>query len=289
MSAQKNGGVLVTPPLKLSEHLDWIELTYPILAKAIPQMYPEHWQTNAVQCKPLFGYNNAVRYEDGRLEMWHSEQKSMGFHVSIPAQAIQALHEDDLWLLEYFITNGAKITRLDCAVDVLDYPLPFDELWKLAQNDEFECRLRKDPQRTHETKRGDTIYFGRMKSSVFTRFYDKAAEQKQSGDWTRIETVFRHSRANNAAKLMVKRKLTTRQMIAGHVNLPRLQWWRDVMACEAVKTRVDPSMHDKRLDWLMNSVPSALAKEIKLRGETVRDLFNQRVAEALQKLDNTQT
>lgn len=283
---EKNRGGAVTPPLKLVSHLDWLEITYPILGQKVDVCYPEHWEKKCVETKAFHGYTIGARYPDGRIEMVNPDSPAMGVHVQFSAQTLVALGEDDYDLLEFFIQHGAKITRMDCALDVFDLPLDFNELWQLAVSGEFECRLRKPPQRTMDAQRGDTIYFGKMKSSVFTRFYDKAAEQKQDKVWTRVETVFRHSRANNAAKLMVKRHLDTASLIRGHVNLPRLQWWLDVMTTKAEKTRLDPAREDKRLEWLLRTVPKALAKEIHLRGDEVYDTFKLRVIDELQKFDS---
>lgn len=281
-----DGGVLVTPPLNLNQHLDYLELTYPTLSRSKHSVeYPEHWDKRAVETKPLNGYKVAHRYSDGRVEMYHPDQPNMGTHVVMGGKTLKALGENDLWLLEFFLQNGAKITRLDCALDVFDLPLDFDQLWELAKTKEYECRLRLPPLRTSDAQHGDTIYFGRMKSSIFTRVYNKAAEQNYDGSWVRVETVFRHSRANNAAKLMVKRKLDPAALIRGHVNLPRLQWWTDVMTAKAVKTKLDPPTADKRLLWLMNTVPAALAKEIHLQGDAVWLEFKARVTDELVKLE----
>jgi len=280
----ENGGVLVTPPPNVHQHLDFLELTYPLFNRQLPNMYPPHWTDKTVETKAVNGYKLAVRYPDGRVEMSHPDQPNMGIHVIMPAQTLKALGEDDLWLLEFFLQNGAKITRLDCALDVFEKPLDFDELWELAKAKEFECRLRSPALRTSDAEHGDTIYFGRMKSSIFTRVYNKAAEQKYAGSWVRVETVFRHSRANNAAKLMVKRSLDTGALIRGHLNLPRLQWWADVMTMKAEKTKFDRSTGDKRLEWLMTSVAPTLAKEIHLHGDAVYALFKARVIDELEKL-----
>jgi hypothetical protein len=285
-SIDGNGGVLVTPPPNVHQHLDFIELTYPLFGRQLPEMYPSHWTEKAVETKPVNGYKVAARYADGRVEMSHPDQPNMGIHVIMPAQTLKALGEDDLWLLEFFLSNGARVTRIDTALDVFDMPLDFNELWELAKAKEYECRLRLPPLRTSDAMHGDTIYFGRMKSSVFTRIYNKAAEQNYDGSWVRVETVFRHSRANNAAKLMVKRELDTGALIRGHLNLPRLQWWTDVMTMKAEKTKFDRSTGDNRATWLMKSVAPTLAKEIFLRGDGFYDDFKARVIEELVRLDS---
>ena len=281
----KQGGVLVTPPPKLVQHLDWIEVTYPILGNRPNVDYPEHWPKERVECKPHNGYAIAVRYADGRTEENHPDHPNMGIHVTLPAQTLQTLQEDDKWLLEFFIGSGGKITRLDCALDVFGNSLNFNRLWSLVRQKQYQCRLRKPPLREHDAETGDTIYFGKMKSSVCTRIYNKAAEQNVTGEWTRVETMFRHSRANNAAKVMVKQNLECRALIAGHVKIPRLKWWTDIMTIAATKTRLDRPTQSKRLEWLMNSVAPTLAKEVFLHGGEVEREFMLRYRDELAKLE----
>lgn len=280
----QTGGVLVTPPPNLLSHLDWIEITYPILGKRPMVEYPSHWSTERVECKPKNGYKIAVRYADGREEMVHPDQPNMGIHITLPAQTLQNLKEDDKWLLNYFIGSGGKITRLDCALDAFGKKLNFDQLWLLVREGNYKCRLRKPPLRECDAKTGDTIYFGRMKASVCTRIYNKAAEQGVSGDWIRVETMFRHGRANNAAKMMVKQNLDCQSFVSGHVQIPDLEWWVDTMTKKPVKTRLDRSTQSKRYEWLMKSVAPTLAKEIHLHGNEVYDEFRARVLDELNKL-----
>lgn len=284
MTTLKTGGVLVTPPPKLVQHLDWLELTYPILGTMPTIEYPAHWPSERVECKPNNGYKVAVRYADGRTEMINPDCPNMGVHITLSATTLSNLQEDDKWLLSYFITQGASITRLDAALDVFGKPLSFDALWDLAKRKEYECRLRKPPLRNSDTITGDTVYFGRMKSSICTRIYNKAAEQNVPGDWIRVETMFRHGRANHAAKTMVKKNLQCQNLIAGHVNLPRLKWWTDVMTEKPEKTRLERPEANKRLSWLMNSVAPTLAKEMFLHGNIVYDEFRARVFDEYEKL-----
>lgn len=272
-NSPKTGGVLVTPPLKLHQHLDWIELTYPTLSKNTQPNYPEHWTTKAVETKPHNGYNLAFRYPDGRTEERHTNQKSMGIHVTMPAQTLAQLEEDEKWLLGYFLENGAKITRLDFALDVFEKPLEFNKLWKFCLAKEYECRLRQPPLRTHDAERGDTIYFGRMKSSVFTRVYNKAAEQKIDGSWVRVETVMRHQRANHAAKLYAGTDVEVASFITGHVQIKNFKWWTDVMTMKATKTRYDLPAKNSRREWLLKSVAPSLAREMMLDDSLYEDFI----------------
>jgi hypothetical protein len=283
MNEQTEGGVTVARPPNYHQHLDWLEITYPLLGEIMPSIYPPGWPTSNVEARPTNGYTEARRYADGRIEMFSPDNRRMGIHVLMTAETLKTMNIDDHKLLEFFITNGAKVTRIDFALDVFEKPLDFDALWLMAKSGDYECRLRKPPIRTMDAGHGDTIYFGRMKSSVFTRVYNKAVEQNYDGSWVRVETVMRHSRANNAAKLMVRRKLDASQLIRGHVNLPRLEWWTDVMTVKAEKTRYDRSDGSQRLSWLMKSVAPTLAKEMYLNPE-VWNTFKQTVFDKLNDL-----
>jgi DNA relaxase NicK len=209
----------------------------------------------------------------------------MGVHITLPAQTLQNLQEDDKWLLRYFVEEGASISRLDFALDVLDKELNFNQLWALVQGGNFRCRLRKQPLRMQEAITGDTIYFGRMKSSICTRIYDKGAEQKVNRTWIRVETMMRHGRANHAAKLYAGTDVSIPAIIAGHVQIPDLEWWADVMTKTPEKTRLARPNANKRHEWLMKSVAPTLAKEIFLHGDAVYSEFKARVVDELQKLD----
>lgn len=265
--------------MNTENHLDWFECTIPRGRREYGIIYPDGWTTRSVEGKPLNGYNHCSLFADGRTEMYHDSQQCMGVHVTITGKPLAVLcpnEESERQMIEHFQSIGGKITRLDCAVDVFDKPLDFSELYNLVCAGDYECRLRKEPQYTHEPTEGDCMYFGRFKSSVCTRIYDKAKEQKVEKTWVRIETVFRHARANNAGTAY-RTGGTIAGLCAGHVRIPKLQWWSEVMSSEPVKTRLNRIDGDKRMEWLLKSVAPTLAKEIALHGDDVWNKFRDAV------------
>lgn len=267
--------------MQTETHLDWFECTVPRSRREAGVTWPENWTKKGVETKPLNGYNHATLYADGRQEMFHDTQQSMGLHVLITGKPLSILcptQESELEMIEHFQSIGGKVTRIDCAIDVMDFPLDFKELYKLIEAKEYECRLRKEPIYDHSPTEGDTIYFGKFKSSVFTRIYDKGKEQKVDKEWVRIETVFRHSRANSAATAY-RTGGTIAGLSAGHVRIPKSQWWTEVMTSEPVKTRLNRIDGDKRMEWLLKSVAPTLAKEISLHGDDVWNKFRDAVWE----------
>lgn len=255
------------------ESVDYLELTY-INARPDDALYPDAWSTRRVETKPRNGYKVAARYSDGRIEM-HSDEQRMGVHVVMSGDVCKELGVNARTIFD--LTNrGARVTRLDCATDVFNAPLVFEDLWALARAGEYQCRLRKPPLRASDAATGDTIYFGRMKSSACTRVYNKAAEQGVAGEWIRVETMFRHRRAHDAAKALVAGK-SIRSLNRGHVYVPKLAWWVEAMNVPATKTRAHQKPRDSRMEWLLKSVAPALRKEIELHGESVWNDFRDAV------------
>lgn len=292
MSDNCGGGVVTPPPnqeVGVRERVDWLSVTFPHFKRRQPTgMYPDGWTDKRVPAKPINGYSLAARYADGRVEMTNPDQPNMGTHILLSGTTISNLTEDYSSLVTHFIESGAKIARIDFALDLFGMGFDLEKVWKLADAGKYKCRLRKPPSHYEDTAMGHTIYFGRMKSSAFTRLYDKAIEQKVTGDWKRIETVFRHSRANNAAKHYAK-GASVRSLIKGHLHLPDYDVWNEVLNVDALKTHLARVDGDKRLEWLLKSCAPTLAKEIHLQGDIVYKKFIDEVRHELQKLGNFST
>lgn len=264
----------------LENHLDWYEITIPRERHQLGIRYPDGWAKTHCETKPLNGYNTATQYADGRIEMMHTSEIGMGIHLTITGKPLAVLcptRESEIEMIEHFQQQGAKVSRIDLAVDVFDYDLNWCELWEVVEQKTYECRLRDEPLIEHSPTAGDTVYFGRFKSSAVTRIYDKAKEQRiMDKKWVRIETMFRHGRATSAASEL-SQGAEISALIAGHVRLPTLGWWNTVMAQKPVKTRLNRIDGNKRLEWLLKSVAPTLAKEIELHGDEVWNQFRDAV------------
>lgn len=258
--------------MQTNERIDFLEVTVPADGRKSVELYPENWTTKRVPCAPSSGYKVACRYPDGRIEMTHPGEKRMGYHIILSSKTLDALETPATEILRHFGEIGAKVTRLDCALDVFDYELSFDELWEHCKRREYICNVRTEPLRDHTPTEGDTVYFGRMKATALTRIYDKAKEQKVDRTWVRVETMFRRERASSAALKIVK-GTPPRSLIHGHLQLPKLKWYADVMNCDRVATSAPRADGDKRMQWLLRSVAPTLAKEILLHGDDVWNMF----------------
>ena len=143
-------------------------------------------------------YNNIRVYFDGR--------EDMGFHVQISGEGVRYLEakQDFKWKdFFYMLINwfGAKITRMDIALDDTEGIINLDLLEHKMKNGEAISRWRQGrPMVNYDLStgeaRGKTLYFGSRSSDMMCRFYDKREQVKEHyeeqgkelpGHWLRCE------------------------------------------------------------------------------------------------------
>lgn len=97
-------------------------------------------------------------------------------------------------LFQFIHDNGLKITRLDVAYDDHTGVLPMDRIM-----DDTRCGMwigRSTNWEIHESNKGSSVGIGSMKSEVYIRIYDKAAERGMPDQhWIRVELQLRDDRA----------------------------------------------------------------------------------------------
>ena len=97
-------------------------------------------------------------------------------------------------IFHFIHENAFKITRLDVAYDDHTDVLPMDRIV-----DDTRCGMwigRSDNWEIHESNKGVSVGIGSMKSEVYIRIYDKAAERgKPDEHWIRVELQLRDDRA----------------------------------------------------------------------------------------------
>lgn len=97
-------------------------------------------------------------------------------------------------LFRFIHDNGLKITRLDIAYDDHTGILPMSRIM-----DDTRCGLwvgRSRNWEIHESNKGSSVGIGSLKSEVFIRIYDKAAERGKTDEhWIRVELQLRDDRA----------------------------------------------------------------------------------------------
>lgn len=103
-------------------------------------------------------------------------------------------------LFQFIHDNDLKITRLDVAYDDHTGVLPIGRII-----DDTRCGMwagRSDNWEIHESNKGVSVGIGSMKSDVYIRIYDKAAERgKPEEHWIRTELQLRDDRALQFSKI----------------------------------------------------------------------------------------
>lgn len=211
---------------------------------------------------PLHGYEDCwVAPDLGKARIMVSRPGgSMGVHVQLPGQALQALGVEKA--LRICRELGGKVSRIDVAVDCKGQSDASD-----VYGSHLSGGMVTRAQRVNMVvgTEGNTVYVGSRTSERFLRVYDKAAQMKIEGNWTRIEMECKGDRAKWIAGYVTTEGLRgVGALIADFVDCPGVDWYHDALHREHVEigTPQGKKMTDTRA-WLMGTVAKTLAKETK--------------------------
>lgn len=285
----------MTDALNTAWSIDWLSVTFKNgvsdldLRKMVAFGFPLRSWTE-VQAR--FGYSFAMIHPFGHTVMMNHSRQEMGVHLSFPGRALRACFDGGVpatSLLEWAVNGGAKITRLDLAIDLFDVPVDPVELAQKPRMDLEPGTARKwSTVAGHDG--GATAYIGSRKSERFLRIYDKAREQRRDDIvWTRFELELKSDSARAAAKHMVLLSDDERpQYIKGLIKAlfnPNDETFQEAMKGPASVLTTVKDTEDNTIDWLMNSVAKTMAKTMARRTDVdVWAMFIQAVHSNLQEL-----
>lgn len=252
--------------------LDWISMTVKGVgdtgvARAL--LFGQD-MTSYLQINPMNGYNLAVRHPFGHIVMSNSKRADMGVHVMFPGQCLKQLVLGGvmpLSLIKWGVDQGAKITRLDLAIDVHDTPVDMNQLYASKQVKGLEGSSKKRSKIENDDG-GYTIYFGSRKSAKMLRVYNKAAEQGLQGVmWTRFEMEIKEHAAHETGIAMEdmssdQAAFYTMGVIKGHYNAD-LPLFQQIMAAPAQHVSTTKDESDQTLKWLFDSVSKTVAAQMR--------------------------
>lgn len=257
--------------------IDWLSGTFKNgasdldLRKATQFGYPlKTWS----QTQPKFGYGQAFTHPLGHLVMANYSRPEMGVHLAFGGRALKSLAEGGQYavdLLDWMLQSGAKITRLDLAIDVFDTPIDPSELVKKPRVSSMPGSAKKWRIWRGEDN-GCTAYIGSRKSEKFMRIYDKAAETGDtSRPWTRFEVELKGTAARAAALQMSlltddERPKFIKGLVCALFN-PDDEIFQEAMKGEAVQLKTVKDTEDNSLDWLLTTVSKSIAKAMMRRGD----------------------
>ena len=212
--------------------------------------------------KPLHGYEDSWVCNDGGMArvMVSRPGDPMGIHVQLPGQALEK--QGFTRALRICADLEGSITRIDIATDVRGISDPEDIYQSLLIG---TAKTRAQKFNLITGTQGKTCYVGSRESERFLRVYDKAAQTKTEGNWTRIEMECKGRQAKFIAKaVMAQGADCIGQIIHAFVKCPWIDWYEDALTRKRVevgKPQAKP-MTDTR-GWLLGVVAQTLARETK--------------------------
>lgn len=224
-----------------------------------------------IEVAPMNGYSYAVRHPFGHIVMSNLKRADMGVHVMFSGSALNHLLTggiDQFALIRWAVGEGAKVTRIDLAVDLYGTPVDMDRLYKSKQVKGHEGAARKRERREND-EGGYTIYFGSRKSDKMLRVYNKAAEQGLDGViWTRFEMEFKSDPAHEVATTVMSMTfddamLYTMGLVKGQYNADD-PLYQELLRSSGRQVPTTKDTSNSTLDWLMNSVAKTMAKQMRL-------------------------
>jgi hypothetical protein len=262
--------------------IDWLSFTLPI-KRAL--LFGELWDFVAhttrtyyqkwTRCGALYGYDMAFSYGVGVIAMAHSYRPEMGVHFQLSGQGIGTLlgnYGAVYVFLDELKKIGAKVTRIDVAIDVFDSGLKIGSLadalkWGEARTSSAKHMLIRG------SDGGETLYIGSRQSERFCRIYNKAAERlaqgadnDQSSDWIRIELEVKADKAKALFHTLTNDDQlpheTIQAWIKAFIDFPDEKVWRAILGRDNVRMEISHRKLTNSRKWLLGTVCDAIAKEL---------------------------
>lgn len=199
--------------------------------------------------RPIAGYTTGQSATFARL-FWHERNAKQQIGVIFSGDDLRMAillglpHEE---MIAYIAANGFRVTRLDFAIDVYDPDADPLELLRAWRSGNLTSGARQVANYTSSKFDADaklhdagTVYFGSRSSDRQLRVYDKASQMGKSGNWTRIELVVRHERANALLSAMISHgiRYAGQAAIRDYVNYDRAHWWN--RATQGIAVPIQP-------------------------------------------------
>lgn len=190
--------------------LDWLRFTLPFDWLSEFGNSPPVWHGEDTQpCKPILSYNMGVENSLHRI-YWHSEHPEFRVMVECSGQELSRTRKNggtDDGIIRAAISEGAKFTRIDYAVDLFDTggtPLDVKECYHTGQLATIAHSVSLVEKTSKEKSLGATVYIGSRQSERLLRIYDKGKQSKTELDWIRVELEMKGKRAEQFGHMMAK-------------------------------------------------------------------------------------
>lgn len=266
----------------LSQKLHWLEGTF---KKGTEVSLPESLPSKFVETKAFNGYTVGSLYEDGRILMTNPARPEMGAHLLWQGQACDNCPMDQKELVKHLKEAKFSFTRIDLAVDAMDFNLRPQTATEELRLGRCKTRAKKSPRKDDPRDKGYTQRIGTLSSEISLKLYDKAEEMGITADWTRIELTVRHKRADFAASKIVD-GVDYRAMVVSFADFPFWDEWKAIM--DAVPVKLPSERKETNTEqWLLGACAPALARVIYFASNTeFYEKFKDEVMQCLVEFSN---
>lgn len=243
---------------------------------------------------PIGYYNQAVvmltpNGDEACKVEWHTEKPSQKVLFTFTGRHLDVWRTTQVGVMSLFayaVERGAKFTRIDFAVDVLDDNRASVESLVARIGRTVDLRGRSHSVIASDNgkgKIGTTLYIGSRSSEKFFRIYNKAAEQGIERDWVRIELEAKGDYANALGKAMLTNGWDMAVSEMRNSIVCTEGWYVDALESPDFDKVVVDRTAGHTIQWqntaLLSMVKSALSDNV---------FFRQQVRLALAELDNSE-
>jgi hypothetical protein len=251
--------------------LDWFAYTVPFAVgweHAFPTSAALHLTGEILS--NIKGYDTRLALTYGSVS-WHTRCPHHKICVQFTGRDLRLLKEaggNPLDLLTHALDHEAKVTRLDFALDVFGPSSPKDlyEVWRAdaLKTPVRKCTFMQSSDRTKgEEGEAYTVYIGSEESDRRMRCYDKAAQLKVAGPWTRIELIARQGVGNRLATAMLDTDIGTagKQAIRDFVQCD-IDWFNQAVTGPSVYIAASSRQEHDTRHWLTETILPILGRVV---------------------------
>lgn len=266
---------MLNEQMEISANIDWISVTYPFTDKRSERarVLPDDHNGANHLARASMGYDIAIMYQSGAMEMWHSKHPHMGIHVAYSAKSIAYACENfgmEQWEVLDYLSATAKMARLDVALDVANVPIDIRQLHADALNGKIKTRTKSidyvESAKIGQEYGARTLYLGSMKKrKKLLRVYDKGMQLNLNKYLTRFELELHGAIANNAKGTLLDRvdriASAISGMIRGYADMSEVLPV-EIFTSDAIKIALPKYKKSDTAKWLVDVVAKTLAKEV---------------------------
>lgn len=158
--------------------------------------------------KGKLGYKKQLMYDN--ITVLYEGKADMGTHVILSGRGCRAYERKEpvLNLIKRLNQEEVKSTRIDIAID--DIKGDIIDLKKIKYDIKHANVVSKWKTSLEKVQRsmkdgsiiGDSMQIGSRSSETMLRFYNKSLEQKEEGNWSRMELEVKGDKAFNLQKIL---------------------------------------------------------------------------------------